>query len=127
VLSIAVLEADEGGLAELLAGQSGVMIKSASTVPELVILVAAGAFDAILVAPELLDGWPASIAAEVADKLGPALPVLVVCRSSHDLQAIRPAVAGRADVISRAAVDRERLMVVLTGEVAKRRAAEAGS
>jgi hypothetical protein len=122
VLSVAVLEADEGGLAELLAGQSEVMVRSANSVSDLVILVAAGAFDAILIAPELPDGWPTSVATEVADKLAAALPVVVVCRSSLDLQAISRAVAGRATVLSRGALDREGLMAIIAGEVAKHRA-----
>jgi hypothetical protein len=127
VLSIAVLEVDGGGLAELLAGQSDAMIKSASSVPELVILVASSTFDAILVAPELPDGWPTSIAMEAADKLASALPVVVVCRSSHDLQAIRRAVARRAEVIPRGVLDGENLMTILAGEVAKHRARGASS
>ena len=34
MLSVAVLEPDEGGLAELLAGQSQVMVRSATSVSE---------------------------------------------------------------------------------------------
>lgn len=127
MLSVAVLEADGGGLAELLAGQNEVVIKSANSVPELVILVAAGTFDAVLVAPELPEAWPTSVALEVADALGAALPVLIVCRSDHDRQATSRAVAGRADVIARGALDRESLMMILTGEVTKHRAAGASA
>jgi hypothetical protein len=127
VLSVAVLEAEGSGLAELIAGQADVAVERTTSIEELTALVAGRTLNAILVDPDLPEGWPTSIATEITEKLASTLPVVMVCQSAHELEVIRRAVIGRAVVVARNALDREGLVAILHGEVAKRQANSASS
>src|SRR3954468_20057901 len=75
-LRVAVLEPPRPapGLAALLAGRAGLAAAAVRSVAALAALVRAGRADAALVDPELDEGWPAEVAARVADALAGAVP-----------------------------------------------------
>ena len=125
MLRVAVLEPPRPapGLAALLAGRAGVAAASVRSVADLAALVRAGRADAALVDPELDEGWPAEVAARVADALAGAVPLVLVCRSALDAAVLAHGSGGlRAAVLLRERLTAADLEAVLRGEAAKRRA-----
>src|SRR4051795_7292377 len=118
-LRVAVLEPPRPalGLAALLAARAGVAAASVRSVADLAALVRAGRADAALVDPELDEGWPAEVAARVADALGGAVPLVLVCRSPLDAAVLGRGPGGlRATVLLRERLSAADLEAVLRGE-----------
>lgn len=127
MLSVAVLEAEGGELADLLAAQPDIEAARATSLDMLMDMVAGGGIDAVLADPDLPESWPTSAATELTEGLASSLPVVLVCRSTHDVDAVRSAVAGTATVLLRDALDGEGLLAILKGEVAKHQAVRGAS
>lgn len=118
-LTVAVLEAGSG-LAGLLA-TAGAEVRPAAEIDQLVELVKAGGVEAVVVDPELPEGWPVDIAERAVEQFGERVPVAVVCRSRRDADMIGHRLVGRgAAVLTRDGLSSVRLAAILTGEVARR-------
>lgn len=115
----------EVSLADLLlrSGQAGdaFRIDAADSVDSLLERAEGGAFDAILVAPELPEGWPVSIADNVIDAVAGRVPLIIVCRNPQDAAVIES--RGRQNgvvVLLRGQVGGSELANIVRGELARR-------
>lgn len=130
---LGVLERSGGGtsLADLLlsAGQEGAAFRvdAVDSLDRLLERAGQGAFEAILLAPELAEGWPVSNADSVMDALAGRVPLVIVCRSPQDAAVI----GSRGDrddvvVLVRERLNGAELAAVLRGELVRRKMASGG-
>lgn len=90
--------------------------------PDLLHRVESDDLAAVVVAPEFPDGWPASVAKDVIDAVAGRVPLIVVCRSTHDAAVLANREPRDVVVLLRERTTPSELARVLRGELSRRRA-----
>ena len=118
---VGILTGGDGslGTAALLLEVAGLATVEARSVTELQALVRDSGIAAVVVDPELGDGWAVETAETVAAAIGGRLPVMLLCRHAHDAQVIQQRVAGPAiSVLLHEELTAEQLATIIKGAIA---------
>jgi hypothetical protein len=124
---LGVLEApgSRDSLTQLLAvsdrSESPFRIETIEDVSSLLRRAAGNEFAAIVVAPELSEGWPTSVAADVIDAIAGRLPLIFVCRSPQDAELIANRGGREVVVLVRQRIVGAELVGVVEGELTRHR------
>jgi CheY-like chemotaxis protein len=109
-------------LASLFLGHDDVVIAVFPTVAELLQLVDSHQVDAVLLDPELPEGWPATVAEQLVEGVNDRVPVLIACRSAADAQVIGDRLAGEwVFVMQRERLNPQAIVQLFAGANATRR------
>lgn len=121
LLRLGALKGADGslGTAALLLEVAGVTTVEVVSVPALVDLARNGSIAAVVIDPELGDGWPIDTAEQIATALRDNAPVIVVCGNSHDAEILEQRI-GRsgACVLQHAGLTAQQLVDIVKGAVA---------
>lgn len=111
------------GIAAMLIDAADLTTIEAESVLALTGLAQSGSVDAVVLDPELGDGWPIDIAEQVAVAVRGIRPLIVVCRQAHDAQLIKGRTAGNSVfVLHDAGLTPEKLIAVVKGAIATHQA-----
>lgn len=119
---IAVLEAGgpDGPLEKLLCSLERLSVRHVQDVESLRLLLLQGAIDAVVVDPELPEGWPITVSRQVAELADGVAPLIIVCRNDLDEQQIASHVKRHnVVVVSGTGLSPDRVDAILAGEWAK--------
>lgn len=122
-LRVAIIESDriDSPLAALLAGHDGVETINATTVADALGLVDSQGAEAMLLDPELPEGWPSTVAEQIVEGIADRMPVLIACRSAADAQVIGDRLGGhRVWVVQREQLTAESAIRFFIGAVARK-------
>jgi hypothetical protein len=119
-LSVGVVEA-RPALARLLSDGQGVTVREAATLDGLADLITRESVHAVVLDPELPEGWPVSVGMEAAERFGGLVPLFLVCRSRQDASLLDERVGrhGVAAVMLREDIGATGFPDILRGEVAR--------
>lgn len=121
LLRLGALKGTDGslGTAALLLEVAGVTAVEAMSVPDLVDLARSGGVAAVVVDPELGDGWPIDTAEQIATALRDNAPVIVVCGNSHDAKILEQRIGGSGVyVLQHSGLTAQQLIDIVKGAVA---------
>ena len=122
---IGILTGSDGslGVSVMLLDVAGLAAVEARSVTELQALVRGGGVAAVVMDPELGDGWPVDVAEQAAGAMGEQVPVVLLCRHAHDAHVIQQRVSSTTvAVLVSGQFHADQLKSIIKGAIAVHRA-----